>query len=146
MRRVADGTAFEKEFAKEFEDSTYVKRLRTPNTGYAGIREPADFIVIADNFNYVELKETAGDKFSIYGMEQYDMMRDFVQEFRKRWQYLGTAMRYWLIVNFISYGVIKVIGSEDAEALAVAHKTLTPNTKTAMTFHSLEELKGANLF
>lgn len=79
-RKKADGAAFEHEFKKRIELQNYVKRLPTLNTGYSGLRQPADFIVVGNTFSYVELKETAKDSFSITGMEQLDQMKDFVRD------------------------------------------------------------------
>ena len=145
MRRKADGTAFEGEFSNAVSDAYYVKRLRTANTGYAGIREPADYIVVGRQFNYVELKETAGDSFSITGMEQYDKMLEFLDISQALRTVVDVGLEYWLIVHFLKTREIKVVSGRQAEALSASRKALRIDTDT-LTFKSLEELKGAHLF
>ncbi len=138
-RRKADGTAFENEFKRALEAFFYVKRLPTLNTGFSGLRQPADFIVVGKHFNYAECKETAGDRFSVSTMEQFDLMCDFIQD-RDRL----TVMKdneYYVIVHFLTYSVIKVITAREAKDLADKHKSLVYSMDIGKTYHSVEELK-----
>ncbi len=146
MRKKADGTAFEREFQKVISEDAYVKRLRTINTGYSGVREPADYIVVDNRFNYVELKETTGDAFSISGMEQFDLMTEFIQQKQEKYSNVFAGMNYWLIVHFLSRRLIKVVRGEQALDLAAKHKTLRYDTIDGMTFLDLEELKERHIF
>ena len=145
MRRKADGTAFEGEFMRAMQDTHYVKRLRTTNTGYAGVREPADFIVVKNKFSYVELKETAGNAFSITGMEQFDKMKEFIEVVRELHGKVTIPLKYWLVVHFLKDGCIKAISGEQALEMSTTRAALRDNSPV-LTFQSLEELKGADLF
>lgn len=145
-RKVADGTAFEREFEKTFSGSLYVKRLRTPNTGYAGVREPADFILVGNCFNYVELKETSGDAFSISTMEQFDLMKEFIETKKALGASVGVDLQYYVVVHFLSSNSIKVVCGETALYLAENRKTLRPNSFLGWEFSSLENMKEGMLF
>lgn len=145
MRRKADGTAFEGEFMKAMQDTHYVKRLRTTNTGYAGVREPADFIVVKNKFCYVELKETAGNAFSITGMEQFDKMQEFIEVVQELHGQVAVPLEYWLIVHFLEAKCIKAISGEKALEMSATRAALRDDSQV-LTFRSLEELKGADLF
>ena len=54
-----------------WKDAYYVRRLPTLRTGYAGLSQPADFVLVGNSFNYVELKETTSDRLSISTLQQY---------------------------------------------------------------------------
>lgn len=146
MRKKADGTAFEKEFQEVISKDCYVKRLRTPNSGYAGVREPADYIVVDNRFNYVELKETTGDAFSISGMEQFDLMQEFIHQKQEKYSNVFAGMNYWLVVHFLKRRLIKVVRGEQALDLAAGRKTLRYDTIEGMTFLNLEEMKERHIF
>lgn len=143
-RKKADGAAFEHEFKKRIEVQNYVKRLPTLNTGYSGLRQPADFIVVGNTFSYVELKETAKDSFSITGMEQLDQMKDFVRD-KIAYSYAGRAakdMRYLLIVHFIERKTYKVLTAQEALSLSSRGKALHYDTEVGVSFSTLDELGG----
>lgn len=138
----ADGHEFERQFKKEVSKHNHVLRLPTLNTGFAGLTQPADFIVVGNFFNYVELKETAGDSFSISAMEQFDSMKQFVREknaLRTAGQAVAT-MQYWLVVHFIKYNLIKMITAEQALELASQRKTLRPSYWGGHSYKSLKEI------
>lgn len=139
-RRKADGTAFENEFRDIVSERFYVKRLPTLNTGFSGLRQPADFIVVGSKFNYVECKETTGDRFSIGTMEQYDLMLEFILD---RSFYTDTAkMEYYVIVHYLSKGIYKVVNAQQAHDLAQQHKSLKYDSDVGITLTKLEELGG----
>lgn len=141
-----DGTKFEGEFRDCIKDKFYIKRLPTLNTGFAGLRQPADFIVVGKTFNYVELKETAQDRFSVRAMEQFDLMFDFLTERNGYVIFDVIRMEYWLIVHFIEKGVYKAITGQEAFDLAMARKSLRWDSKIGKTFTSLKELRGGIKF
>ena len=142
MRRKADGSAFEREFRDCMKESFYVRRLHTMNTGYSGMTQPADFVVVGDQFNYVELKETKGDSFSITAMQQFEELKEYLQE-RSRLCICRAVResRYWIIVHFLEYGVIKVVEGAKALEMSNAHKTIRVTDDTIMQFASLKEMK-----
>lgn len=119
VRQRVDGKKFEEEFKRAFEDYFYVHRLHTVKTGYAGVRQPADFIVIGKKVTYVELKETKAKSFSIATMQQLDAMKDFVLR-----TCFCPPVNYLLVVNFIG-GKIATVTGEFALSLLRQHKTLT---------------------
>ena len=49
--RKADGAGFEREFRAKMGEKYYVRRLPTLRTGYAGLSQPADFILVGEKFN-----------------------------------------------------------------------------------------------
>lgn len=139
-RRKADGTAFENEFKELISKYFYVMRLPTLNTGFAGLRQPADFVVVGEHFNYAECKETAGDRFAITTMEQFDKMCEFLEEKAK---YKTMAENnYYLIVHYLVRGTYKVLLAEEAKQLADKHCSLKFDSDVGKTYHSLEELGG----
>nr|DAH56631.1 MAG TPA: holliday junction resolvase [Caudoviricetes sp.] len=138
-RRKADGTEFEREFKETVEPRYYIKRLPTLNTGFAGLRQPADFILVGRCFNYIECKETTGDRFAISTMEQFDKMCEFLED-KKR--YPEVEMNYYIIVHYLVKGVYKVVLAEDAKELADKHKTLKFDADVGLTFSRLEDLGG----
>lgn len=149
MRRKADGPEFEKEFKEAVEKMFYVRRLPTLNTGYSGLRQPADFIVIGDHFNYAELKETAGDVFSISQMQQYDMLVEFMkqkQEYRTVTLKGIVEMDFLVIVHFLKRNVIKVVDGKTALEMVAKKKALHYDSPEGMSFTSLNELVGGMIF
>ena len=76
--RKADGVRFEKEFRDVMKERYYIRRLPTLRTGYAGSTQPADFILVGNNFNYVEVKETARDRFSFSTYNRCLRSRNFL--------------------------------------------------------------------
>lgn len=145
-RRIkADGVKFEKEFKEVMEDRYYVRRLPTIRTGYAGLSQPADFILVGNNFNYIELKETARNSFSISGLQQLNELIDFLSYRNKVEPLNKCSMNYWLIVRFIN-SCICIISNEDILALKENKKTLNCQTPTALKVMSLQDLKKEDLF
>lgn len=144
MRRKADGHRFEKEFRAVAETAYYTRRMQTPSQRYAGLRQPADFFVIGKRFNYVETKETAGKSLSIKAMEQYDQICQFV-ELRKKYK-LYRIMEYYVIVHFISEGVIKVLTAADALTLVAKRQTVKPEGEVGLTFSTLEDIIKEEIF
>lgn len=143
--RKADGVRFEREFRAVMGEKYYIRRLPTLRTGYAGLSQPADFILVGRNFNYVEIKETAGDRFSISGLQQYPEIVEFL-EYKKRVQSLNSCeMNYWLIVRFIDR-CICAISNEDILKLAAEKRTLRCDTPEAKVFKTLEDLREGDLF
>lgn len=142
MRRKADGGAFETEFRKCMSRDFYLLRLPTLSMGYAGLSQPADFVLIGDNFNYVELKETAGDSFSITSMQQYPQMKRFVEE-RARLQNCEAvrSAKYWVVVHFLAHKVLKVVEAEQAIRMSEARKTIRFDDAVSAQFSSLEEMR-----
>lgn len=143
--RKADGVRFEREFRAAMEKRYYIRRLPTLRTGYAGLSQPADFVLVGNSFNYVELKETAGDRLSITTLQQYPEIVEFL-EYKKRVQSLNSCeMNYWLIVRFIDR-CICAISNDDILKLAAEKRTLRCNTPEAKVFETLEELREEGLF
>lgn len=118
----------------------YVRRLPTLRTGYAGSSQPADFIVVGDNCNYVELKETAGKRYSLANLQQKSEIEDFIAEV-KRLQL--TNARYWIVVNFLGQGMV-VISGETALEMIENRETLKPENN--IVFETFTALKGARIF
>ena len=145
MRRKADGTAFENEFKEAIKKEFYIRRLPTLNTGYAGQSQPADFIVVGKRFNYVEVKETKGDSFSITQMQQYEEFKDFIEE-RDRLCSLRSMvnynMEYVLVIHFLSHSCYRVVYSDQMLDLVERRKTVRWDGKEGMTFTSLNDLVG----
>lgn len=143
MRRKADGTAFEREFRDAMKTRFYIRRLPTLNTGNAGSTQPADFIVIGNRFNYVEVKETAGDRFSVTEMQQYPEFIEFVEE-RNRLKMFGMPavrdMEYVLVVHFLKHGVVRAIESKDMLQLVARRKTLKYDDSIGVAFTSVDSL------
>lgn len=141
MRKKADGPAFEKEFKEAVSQKHYVRRLHT-----AFMPNPADFIVVGKRFNYVEVKETAQESFSLANLQQLSEMREYIKD---RELYRGTALeesKYWLIVNFLKLGVIKVLEASQVFALLEQRITLKQNTD-CYSYNNLKELvEGGELF
>lgn len=143
--RKADGTGFEKEFRAKMENKYYIRRLPTLRTGYAGLSQPADFILVGNSFNYVEVKETAGDRFSISTLQQYPEIVEFL-EYKKRIQsWVRCEMNYWLVVRFIDRCVC-AIANEDILKLGNEKRTLRCNTPEAKVFKTIEDLREGDLF
>ncbi|HHV41490.1 MAG TPA: hypothetical protein GXX72_01395 [Clostridiaceae bacterium] len=143
--RKADGPRFEREFKAKMKKKYYTRRLPTLRTGYAGLSQPADFILVGDNFNYVEVKETARDRFSISTLQQYPEIVEFL-EYKERVQSLiGCEMNYWLIVRFIDRCVC-AISNEDILKLKAEKRTLRCNTPEAVVFETIEDLREGDLF
>lgn len=141
----ADGVRFEREFRTEMEKKYYIRRLPTLRMGYAGLSQPADFILVGNNFNYVELKETARDRFSISALQQYPEIEEFL-EYKKRVQSSNSCeMNYWLIVRFIGRCVC-AIANDDILKLAAEKRTLKCDTPEAKVFDTLQDLREGNLF
>lgn len=137
-RRKADGAEFEREFKDAMDDAFYVLRLPTLNTGFSGLRQPADFVLVGNNFNYVELKETAKTRFSITTMEQLDKVQEFRQD---RARLNKPEMEYWLVVHFLTEGVYKVLRCDEILKLADEHKSLAHDAKIGKSYSSLNDLK-----
>lgn len=145
-RRKADGTAFEKDFEKFASGAVYVRRLPTLNTGYAGMSQPADFIVVGQSFNYVELKETAGDSFSITAMQQFDEMKEFMlKKHDLRFCKGVKTSNYWIIVHFLKHKSIKMVDGEKALLMSSKRKAIRADDDTLITFGSLDELLEAKI-
>jgi hypothetical protein len=142
----ADGPAFERRFKATMKDVYYVKRLRTLRTGYAGLTQPADFILTGDSFNYVELKETASDRLSISTLQQYSEIKEFL-EHKARLSILKRKcqMNYWLVVHFIGQGVV-AIANEDILKYGESKKTLRYDSPEAVRVVKLEDLIKENIF
>ena len=141
MRQRVDGHKFEDEFSSIIGRRKTVIRLHTPNTGYAGLVQPSDFIVIGNTFSFVETKETGKDTFSISDMEQLDSMRQFVEEkFMGKGQ-LQSDMQYLVIVHFIKRSIIRVMSAEYAFDLLLHKKTLRYDDANTCGFSSLKELE-----
>ena len=141
MRKKADGPAFEKEFKDAVVEKYYARRLHTAFTP-----NPADFIVVGKRFNYAEVKETAQESFSLATLQQLSEMRDYVKH---RELYKDTALKeskYWLIVHFLSFGVIKVLEVSQVFDLLKKRTTLKPTTD-CYSYSNLKELiEGGELF
>ncbi len=137
--RKADGAAFEREFRDLMKDRFYIRRLPTLRTGYAGLTQPADFILVGNTFNYVELKETAGDRISISTLQQYAEIKEFIAENKR----LMLEMNYWLIVRFIGKGIC-AIANETIIEFGEGRKTLRYNSPEAIRFNTIEELEERN--
>lgn len=143
-RRKADGQAFERDFNSTMGERYYVRRLPTPGIRFAGISQPADFILIGNCFNYVEVKETAGERFQLSGLQQENEIRTFIQEKEKlKKNGLKCKVQYWLIVNFLKKGIVAIQGETVIE-LINNKKTLHPDEWKL--FPSLTELKEERLF
>ena len=143
--RKADGARFEREFRAKMEKKYYIRRLPTLRTGYAGLSQPADFILVGDNFNYVEVKETAGDRLSISTLQQYPEIEEFL-EYKKRVQSSNSCeMNYWLVVRFINRCVCAIL-NDDILKLGMEKRTLRCNTPEAIVFKTIEDLREENLF
>lgn len=144
--RKADGVAFEREFRDKMQQLYYVRRLPTLKTGYAGLTQPADFILVGDRFNYVEVKETGRETFSISTMQQYEEIKAFMEQ-RKLAIERGNKciMNYWLIVRFIDKGVC-AISNEMILQLGENRKTLKYNSPEAIRVDKVEQLREENIF
>ena len=145
MRRKADGTAFENEFKEAIKKEFYIRRLPTLNTGYAGQSQPADFIAVGKRFNYVEVKETKGDSFSITQMQQYEEFKDFIEErdrLCRRFTMTVFTMDYVLVVHFLSHNCYRVVYSKQMLDLVKRRKTVRWDGKEGLTFTSLNDLVG----
>lgn len=143
--RKADGAGFEREFRAKMGEKYYVRRLPTLRTGYAGLSQPADFILVGEKFNYVEVKETARDRFSISTMQQYPEIVEFL-EYKRRVQSSNSCeMNYWLVVRFIDRCVC-AIANDDILKLGAEKRTLRCNTPEALVFKTIEDLREADLF
>lgn len=143
MRRKADGRAFEREFEKCLSEKFLVRRLPTLNTGFSGFGQPADFIVVGSRFNYVEVKETVKDDFSITSMQQLEEMKQFLKD-KDRYKMSGDAaneMNYWIVVHYLKRGKLRAIKAEDAIELSNSRSTLKFESNQGMLFYSLDELK-----
>ena len=143
--RKADGAGFEKEFRAKMNQRYYIRRLPTLRTGYAGLSQPADFILVGNKFNYVEVKETTRDRFSVSTMQQYPEIIEFL-EYKKRVQHLnGCEMNYWLVVRFIG-GCVCAIANEDILKLREEKRTLRCNTPEATVVRTVEDLREEDIF
>lgn len=140
-QRRLDGHKFEKEFSSTFENDCFLLRLHTPNTGYSGLTQPADFLVIGENVSLVETKETTKDVFYVSQMEQLDEMLQFLnKKFLMKGKTLKKA-RYLIIVHFITRNVIKVMPGEYAKKLYESKQGFTYLDKETREFNSLKDLK-----
>lgn len=144
IRRRADGPAFEKEFREKTEDYYYVRRLPTLRS-YAGLSQPADFILVGNSFNYVELKETKAESFSITSMQQYDEVVKFLDKKKKLEGKVSCNMNYWLIVRFLGKGVCAV-PNENILKFAEERKTLKYNSPSVLRVNKIEDLREENIF
>lgn len=143
--RKADGVAFEKEFKDKMSSKYYVKRLYTLRS-YAGLTQPADFILVGNAFNYVELKETGADRFSVGTMRQYPEVKEFLEEKEKLKQAgLKCEVHYWLVVRFIGRGVC-AISDETILEFRENRKTLKPDSHEAVRVDKVEDLMEENIF
>lgn len=141
VQRRLDGHKFEKEFSAAIENKYFLLRLHTPNTGYSGLTQPADFLVIGDKVSLVETKETTKDVFYISQMEQLDEMLDYLdQKFKLKGKTLKKS-QYLVIVHFIDRKVIKVITGEYAKQLYENKKGFTYLDPEAQEFQSMKDLK-----
>jgi hypothetical protein len=142
MIRDANGAAFESRFGDCMRKYHHTLRLPTLNTGYSGSTQPADFIVVGQSFNYVELKETKSAAFSVSSMAQLPEARKFMKE--QAMYVADRAVRegeYYLIVHFMSPECYKVAVAKEIDEFASRHETLKPSSKV-LTFMSLDELCG----
>ena len=143
MRTRVDGHKFEAEFERTFSKYYWLLRLPTLNTGYAGVRQPADYILKGNaTLCLMELKETEADSFSLASMQQLPEMKDFIA-WRKERVRLGYPMYYFVVVHFIKRGVIRVIEADTALKFIELRKALRYNTsqKYCFTFEDLEDMK-----
>lgn len=139
--RTADGTSFESKFETAMKkESRHVLRLPTLNTGYAGMSQPSDFIVVGDYFNYVEVKETSSDRFAVSSMQQLKEVLKYEQEKLYSVAKAFLEGHYYLVVHFLSSNTYSVIDSIYIELLVAQHKTLRNTDKNALIFDSLEKL------
>lgn len=139
MRRErVDGHKFENEFRNTMEPHYYLQRLHTMNTGYAGLTQPADFILYGHAVYYLELKETSKDSFSLSSIEQLAEIEEFCD---KRKRHVGVPLFYYVIVHFIEHETIKVIEADTVLALVNARKSLRPDSKIGFEFKSLKEFR-----
>ena len=142
MRRRVDGHKFQKEFEKAFEDKYYILRLYTPNTGYSGLTQPADFLVVGEHTTFVELKETGADSLSITQLQQLPEIYSFVEQR----QQLRFKAEYLLIVHFIKHSRLLVLTAEQLLATYAKQKSLRYDMPNARTYPTLKALKEANIF
>lgn len=143
--RKADGVTFEKEFKDKMHSKYYVRRLPTLRS-YAGLTQPADFILIGNAFNYVELKETGADRFSVSTMRQYPEVKEFLEEREKlRQAGLKCKTNYWLVVRFIDRGIC-AIANETILKFGENKRTLKPDSHEAIRVDSIEDLREENIF
>lgn len=142
----ADGAAFERRFRATMKDAYYVRRLPTLRTGYAGLSQPADFVLVGNNFNYVELKETTSDRLSISTLQQYPEIEEFL-EHKARVSMLKRKclMNYWLVVHFIGQGVV-AIANDDILKYGESKKTLRYDSPEVIRVVKLEDLIKENIF
>ena len=138
MRRKADGTAFEKEFEKAISKKYYVRRLPTLNLGFAGMTQPADFMVVGKAFNYVELKETGADAFSFSNMEQMPEIEEFYNS--RDFYRSKIAMEYLIVVHFVKHNVYAVLTGQQALHMRHLKKQLHYDQTLFLRFSSLEEV------
>lgn len=143
--RKADGVAFEKEFKEKMNSKYYVRRLPTLRS-YAGLTQPADFILVGNAFNYVELKETGADRFSVSTMRQYPEVKEFLEE-REKLEQAGLKCKtnYWLIVRFVDRGIC-AIANETILKFGENKRTLKPDSHEAIKVNSIEDLREENIF
>ena len=137
VRTRVDGHKFEDEFRRAFEDAYFLQRLHTPNTGYSGLTQPADFLLFGRGANYIELKETEKDFFSLSSMEQLPKIKDFERDKHKA----SLPFAYRVIVHFIKHKKYVIVSSETVLDLVEKHKTLRPDCPFAAVFSSLKEMK-----
>lgn len=143
--RKADGVRFEKEFREVMKERYYIRRLPTLRTGYAGSTQPADFILVGNNFNYVEVKETGGDRFSLSTLQQMFEVEEFLEYKERVKDKNSCVMNYWLVVRFIGKCVC-AISNENIIKLRDERRTLRCDTEEAIKVESIEVLKELNIF
>lgn len=141
----ADGARFERQFRDVFSSDYIVHRLHVMKAGYAGMSQPADFIVVGDSFNYVELKETARDRLSISTLQQYDTIKEFLEK-RKEFKKRNTCdVNYILVVNFLGKGIC-ILANEAITDFGESNRTLKYDEKYVAKVKDLRELKEWRLF
>lgn len=138
--RGANGARFESEFSSVMSLHHHVLRLPTLNTGYSGLSQPADFIVVGDAFNYVELKETTSDRFSLSDLQQARFLSQYNKEKAVSRDPAFLLGHYYLVIHFVLHKVYVVVTSTKVENLMDSHKSVRWDSKDAIVFRTLEDL------
>lgn len=142
MRRRVDGHKFQNEFETALKDNYYILRLYTPNTGYSGLTQPADFLILGKYTTFVELKETAADNLSITQLQQLPEIQNFVAQ-RLTVQFNA---QYMLVTHFIKHARMLVVPATQLLDIYTERKSLRYDTPNVRTYPTLKALKEASIF
>lgn len=138
--RESNGARFEALFCDTMKKYHYVLRLPTLSTGYAGMSQPADFIVVGDYFNYIELKETTSDRFSVSSMQQLKQIDNYERQKKRLCSRSFVKGKYYVVVHFMLNDIYLVVDSSYILALVSERKTLNMKDDNALIFTSLDDL------